>query len=169
MPRTRRPKRASKPTGSRPSGSRPSGSHPSPSAAADNDNDNDGPIFFWKPHESPHGIFSQWYTVPFTAPSPDGNGTTTYSCAEQFMMHRKAHLFGDAAIAAEVLETEDPRLQRALGRAVRGFDEDVWVSRRSGIVEEGSYWRFRAQPAPLLATRERELVEASPRDRKSVV
>lgn len=41
-----------------------------------------GPICFWKPHEVPYGIFSQWYASTFTAPNPNGT-TTTFNTAEQ--------------------------------------------------------------------------------------
>ncbi|KAI5845273.1 hypothetical protein DFP73DRAFT_477018 [Morchella snyderi] len=126
--------------------------------------DDNSPVFFWKPHEVPYGIFSQWYEAPFTAPEPMGSGTATYNTAEQFMMHQKALLFNDPAIAAEILATTDPRLQRSLGRSVKDFDEGVWVANRSRIVEEGSYYKFIGDPAALLGTGERELVEASPRD-----
>ncbi|KAH0613000.1 uncharacterized protein H6S33_009380 [Morchella sextelata] len=134
------------------------------SSSADAGADDNGPVFFWKPHEVPYGIFSQWYEAPFTAPDPTGTGTVTYNTAEQFMMHQKALLFNDPAIAAEILETTDPRLQRSLGRAVKGFDEGAWVANRSRIVEEGSYYKFIGDPTVLLGTGERELVEASPRD-----
>ncbi|RPB16240.1 DUF1768-domain-containing protein [Morchella conica CCBAS932] len=168
MPRTTRSKKPKHRTSSRP---KPKPTAPtadaaaaSSSAGADADADDTGPVFFWKPHEVPHGIFSQWYEAPFTAPDPSGSGTVTYNTAEQFMMHQKALLFNDPAIAAEILETTNPRLQRSLGRAVKGFDEGVWVANRSRIVEEVSYHKFIKDPAVLLGTGERELVEASPRD-----
>lgn len=81
------------------------------------------------------------------------------------MMYRKAILFDDAATASEILGTSDPRAQKALGRAVSGFDEATWCEARSRIVEEGNYWKFKNDPTVLLGSGERELVEASPRDR----
>lgn len=81
------------------------------------------------------------------------------------MMYHKAILFNDATIASEILHTSDPRAQRALGRAVADFDEATWCEARSRIVEEGNYWKFKSDPAVLLDSGERELVEASPRDR----
>ncbi|KAH8155740.1 uncharacterized protein LAJ45_00750 [Morchella importuna] len=164
MPRTTRSKKPKHRTSSRP---KPKPTAPTADAAAASSSasaDDTGPVFFWKPHEVPHGIFSQWYEAPFTAPDPSGSGTVTYNTAEQFMMHQKALLFNDPAIAAEILETTNPRLQRSLGRAVKGFDEGVWVANRSRIVEEVSYHKFIKDPAVLLGTGERELVEASPRD-----
>lgn len=81
------------------------------------------------------------------------------------MMYQKAILFNDMDIADEILDTSDARTQKALGRAVKDFDEETWHARRSGIVEEGNYWKFKSDPSVLLASGERELVEASPRDR----
>lgn len=81
------------------------------------------------------------------------------------MMHQKALLFNDPTNAAKIMETTNPQAQRSLGRAVVGFEEDVWVANRSRIVEEGSYYKFIGDPAVLLGTGERELVEASPRDK----
>lgn len=57
---------------------------------------------------------------------------------------------------------------KALGRKVHPFDDAVWVAARERIVLEGTLHKFRQHPAlarALLATGERELVEASPMDR----
>lgn len=118
----------------------------------------DGFTFFWRP-DSP---FSQWHPATFVV---DG---LTFTCAEQFMMHGKATLFGDAEVAAQILAATDPRQHKALGRKVRPFDEHVWRARREDIVYRGSLARFAQNPAlrdALLATAGTELVEASPTDR----
>lgn len=114
--------------------------------------------FFFRP-ESP---FSQWHPAVFVV---DGN---TYGCAEQFMMHGKAVLFGDGEIAAQILAVASPREHKALGRKVRGFDEKVWRAHREAIVQAASRAKFTQNPEllrALLATRGTELVEASPFDR----
>jgi ribA/ribD-fused uncharacterized protein len=118
----------------------------------------DGFTFFWRP-DSP---FSQWHPATFTV---DG---VTFTCAEQFMMHGKATLFGDAEVAAQILAAADPRQHKALGRKVRPFDEHVWRAHREDIVYRGSLAKFAQNPAlraALLATAGTELVEASPTDR----
>ena len=118
----------------------------------------DGFTLFWRP-DSP---FSQWYPCAFTV---DGVG---FGCAEQFMMHGKAVLFGDGAIAAEILASPDPRQHKALGRKVRGFDEHRWRKAREAIVATGNRAKFTqddALRAALLATAGTTLVEASPLDR----
>jgi len=88
-------------------------------------------------------------------------------------MYQKAILFNDTDIAVEILESTSPRAQKALGRAVSGFDNAIWLENRERIVREGSYWKFKNGKGPdgeslkevLLATGNKELVEASPRDR----
>jgi ribA/ribD-fused uncharacterized protein len=117
-----------------------------------------GFTFFWRP-DAP---FSQWHACAFVV---DGR---RFGCAEQFMMHGKATLFGDAEIAAQILAAPDPRTHKALGRKVRGFDDRVWKRSREDIVYAGNHAKFTQSPAllaTLLATAGTELVEASPMDR----
>jgi ribA/ribD-fused uncharacterized protein len=106
--------------------------------------------------------FSQWYPCTFVV---DGQ---TFRCAEQFMMHGKAMLFGDTEIAAQIVATTHPREHKALGRKVRGFNDGQWRGARAQIVKTGNRAKF-TQNAELLtalyATRGTTLVEASPRDR----
>ena len=105
--------------------------------------------------------FSQWYRCTF------GAGGRAFNCAEQYMMHGKALLFGDAEIAAEILAADHPREHKALGRKVRGFDDAVWRREREGIVLAGNRAKFTQDLAlreQLLATRGTTLVEVSPYD-----
>jgi ribA/ribD-fused uncharacterized protein len=124
-------------------------------------------LLFWG-HQPPRtggvrtGCLSQWWPARFTL---DG---TTYPTAEHFMMVNKARLFGDDGIATRILAAGDPRAAKAMGRQVRGFDEDLWASHRYGIVVRGSTAKFAQNPELrdyLLGTGERVLVEASPFDR----
>jgi ribA/ribD-fused uncharacterized protein len=106
--------------------------------------------------------FSQWFRCTFTA------GGNTFGCAEQYMMHGKAVLFGDPEMAAEILAADHPRKHKALGRKVRNFDGAVWNRERERIVLEGNRAKFTQNAALeelLLATRGTTLVEASPYDR----
>src|SRR5580704_5699560 len=106
--------------------------------------------------------FSQWHPCTFVV---DGR---TFSCAEQFMMHGKALLFGDAKVAAQIWATDAPKQHKALGRKVAGFDDTRWRAAREAIVAAGSRAKFtqnRALLELLLATRGTTLVEASPYDR----
>src|SRR4051812_2055968 len=88
------------------------------------------------------------------------------------MMYQKAILFNDHTIAAKILKTTSPKEQKALGRAVSNFDNDVWIANRERIVRDGSYYKFQNSllegedlKAQLMKTGNKYLVEASPMDR----
>jgi ribA/ribD-fused uncharacterized protein len=123
------------------------------------------PIYFWRPTTRGNGYLSQWYWSKFTV-SGD-----TYVTAEMYMMVQKARLFSDEETARKMLDTEDPKTHKELGRQVRGFDGEVWDSRKFDIVTQGNWHKFTiSEDAQTLrgmleATGERELVEASPQDR----
>ncbi|MGP3986632.1 NADAR family protein [Streptomyces sp. 3N207] len=124
-------------------------------------------LFFWG-HRPPRGggvgpgCLSQWWPARFTV---DG---VEYASAEHFMMAGKARLFGDAETEQRVLAAPHPGAAKALGRQVRGFDEETWARERYGIVVRANSAKF-GQDARLrkylLGTAGRVLVEASPLDR----
>lgn len=92
----------------------------------------------------------------------------TFPSAEHWMMVQKALLFKDPEIARQMLETEDMAQVKALGRKVKNFDEAEWVQARERIVVEGNLHKFGQNPGlrdKLLATGDKKIVEASPRDR----
>jgi ribA/ribD-fused uncharacterized protein len=88
------------------------------------------PIFFHKAEENPYGFFCQWYLAPFTFEGQE------FNCAEQSFMWKKAKHFGDEASAREVLREKSPKKQKALGRAVRGFDETEWDKGESCLISK---------------------------------
>ena len=107
------------------------------------------------------GCLSQWWPVDFTV---DG---MTYPSAEHFMMAAKALLFGDTETADRVRQAPHPGAAKALGREVRGFDEQRWAERRFDLVVAGNLAKFGQHPDLLdflLGTGSRVLVEASPQD-----
>ncbi|KAH9846561.1 DUF1768-domain-containing protein [Lenzites betulinus] len=138
------------------------------------------PVYFWKP-EQEYGWASQWYHAPFAVrlTLPDGEEREAlFPTAEHWMMGQKALLFGDQAVFERIVPPGVPanpaphiapaKEAKALGRKVHPFDDAVWVAARERIVLEGTLHKFRQHPAlarALLATGERELVEASPMDR----
>ncbi|RXW19726.1 hypothetical protein EST38_g6133 [Candolleomyces aberdarensis] len=131
-------------------------------------------VFFWKTNER-YGWASQWYPSPFTATiSLDGEDqSVTFPSAEHWMMVHKALLFSDDEMAKEISEVTgtssgDMASVKALGRKVSNFNDDTWTSNRDRIVLEGNLHKFRQNPElkeHLLATGEKLIVEASPRDR----
>jgi ribA/ribD-fused uncharacterized protein len=113
-------------------------------------------VFFW------NGIYSQWYSSRMTI---DG---IEYNCCEQYMMHQKALTFGDTIIAEMILESSDPKEQKALGRKVSGFNKDKWDDVCIGIVFKGNLAKFSQNELlkkTLLSTDDKILVEASPYDK----
>ena len=117
------------------------------------------PYSFFFSEASP---FSQWYRCTFEV------GGHTFNCAEQFMMHGKALLFDDEAVAAEILTATHPRDHKALGRKVQNFDDAAWKRERERIVMAGNRAKFTQNPELrelLVATKGTTLVEASPYDK----
>ena len=124
-------------------------------------------LFFWghQPQADGsigEGCLSQWWPCRFTVEGVE------YTCAEQYMMAEKARLFGDRENLEAILRAAHPKEMKALGRAVRNFDQETWESRCYQIVLRGNLEKFRQNPELLeflLGTGRRILVEASPRDR----
>lgn len=91
-----------------------------------------------------------------------------FNCTEQFMMFCKAKLFKDEETARKILLAKTPKAQKALGRAVRNFEQGTWDGKCEGYVRVGCMQKFIQNPAMrtvLLETTGTELVEASPTDR----
>lgn len=123
-------------------------------------------LCFWGHAPSKDGsitktCFSQWWEAAFTV-----NGDT-YLTAEHWMMAEKARLFKDETMLAEILKTEKPAAAKAFGRKVLNFDPSVWDSKKCEIVVQGNVHKFSQNPelkAFLMATKDKIIVEASPRD-----
>jgi len=112
--------------------------------------------FFWQ------GPLSQWHMRKFII---DG---IEYNCNEQWMMAEKARLFNDRATEILILEEKSPKKQKALGRDVKPFNEDVWNQHDMEIVEKGNYAKFTQNMdllKILLAGEGTTFVEASPYDK----
>lgn len=108
------------------------------------------------------GPFSQWEYSPFVI------GEVSYNCCEQYMMAQKALLFKDEEIYKQIMVTDSPNEQKALGRRIKGFDKDKWEAVCKQIVYEGNYAKFTQNDnllKALMATKGTELVEASPEDK----
>ena len=122
-------------------------------------------IFFWGHRQSSGKItkscLSQWYECKFTV---DGK---EYHTAEQYMMAKKAELFGDNEILREIMKADDPSEYKKLGRKIRNFDSNIWNENKFRIVVEGNTAKFSQNPKLrgfLLDTKDSILVEASPYD-----
>jgi len=113
--------------------------------------------FFWG------GIFSQWAKYNFV-----GSDGVTYNCAEQYMMANKAIVFQDLDSYTKIMASTDSREQKALGRKIKGFNDETWDKYKIDIVRMGTYLKFSQHPELkeyLLSTGNKIIVEASPYDR----
>jgi ribA/ribD-fused uncharacterized protein len=142
------------------------------------------------PNAKPHGIFCQWHTSPFTipvssltflttlAPSPSTASailatytpSINFTCTEQSSMFAKALFFSSPTLCTRILATQDPKEQKKLGRSIPGFSEWHWDTVKRQATRVGNWYKFTdgrngAMKNVLLGTGERELAEASRRDR----
>lgn len=112
--------------------------------------------FFWS------GPFSNWTTAPFVLDEQK------YGCVEQYMMQKKALMFGDIEIANEIMNTTNPREQKAWGRKVRNFDMAKWAAVARDIVFRGCLAKFTQNSEmydEIVKTKGTLIVEASPLDK----
>lgn len=82
-------------------------------------------------------------------------------------MHQKALLFGDTETAEEVMKTESPKDQKALGRLVKNFVESKWKRHCFSIVYRANLAKFTQNEdfkKFLMESGDRTFVEASPDD-----
>jgi hypothetical protein len=109
------------------------------------------------------GILSQWADCNFYSSTTNED----VNCAEQAMMLNKAKTFNDNETYEQILISDNPRVQKSLGRRVKKFDKKVWDSISYKLVVQNNYDKF-SQHAKyrelLLLTDPYELVEASPTD-----
>ena len=118
-------------------------------------------VFFWKLHHE-NEEFSNWYPRDFVIEG------IRYNCVEQYMMAKKAILFGDITIYQQIMQETDPGKCKDLGKLVRNFDAAVWDSCKREIVFNANYAKFTQNPdlmAKLKATGDAILAEASPYDK----
>ena len=120
-------------------------------------------VYFWG------GIYSNWYPCKFMAklgyvmPVP-----IEFNCAEQFMMAAKAIEFLDWDSYEAIMRSRNPKIQKALGRKVKDFDETHWKSVARDRVYPGIWAKFTQYPEivlNLLNTQGSLIAEASPYDK----
>eukprot|EP00948_MAST-09A_sp_MAST-9A-sp1_P002451 g2451.t1 len=131
------------------------------------------PLFYWGDEDvnsnfEPVACYlSNWSTTPDTGFI--GCNGLKFENSEQFMMFSKAMLFNDTYYAGAVLfEGKDPARAQALGRLVRGFDNQKWQKYARRLVAQGQYFKFSQNDKLrdlLLASGNRPLYEAAPTDK----
>lgn len=118
-------------------------------------------LFFWG-KKNGNKCLSQWYMADFYV------GHIKYCCMEQYMMSKKALLFGDKEINEEIMKSSSQGEIKALGRKIRGFKEEIWSQFKRPIILTGNYYKFcqlENLRKFLMGTGDAMLVEASPYDR----
>ena len=135
----------------------------------------DGPLYFYGHSKGEWAFLSQWYPLQFKAPLfSDPHQELEFRTCEQYMMWRKAILFDDHAIADQIMLAKTPKKQKALGRKVKGFDQETWERERESIVEDGNWNKFTNSKdaakiaRKLLETEDREIIEVVDRTRGHV-
>lgn len=92
-------------------------------------------ICFHNPEEE-NGYLSNWYLSDFTIDD------IRFTSMEQFMMYEKACCFNDEKIAKQILATNDVAKIKALGRAVKEYNDSYWNGVRQIIVYKGLLAKF---------------------------
>lgn len=123
-------------------------------------------LFFWG-HTNKTGVInktclSQRWPCRFSVDD------VTYSSTEQYLMAGKARLFKDTEMLEKILETDDPSVCKALGLAVKTFNQAVWEANRWDIAYKGNLAKFLQNEQLrefLMSTGSSQIVEASPYDR----
>ena len=83
-------------------------------------------------------------------------------------MFAKALYFGDGQVCSRILATDGPKEQKKLGQAVKGFEEYEWGRVKFRVAVVGNWYKYYQEEKMgemLLETGERELAEASRKDR----
>lgn len=113
-------------------------------------------VFFWG------GVFSNWYPSPFVKDDFD------FATAEQYFMFKKALYFDDLDTADLILNETNPSICKKLGRQVKNFDTDKWMSVCEDAMYESVKLKFEQNQdlmEELLKYKTQTFVEASTYDR----
>lgn len=118
-------------------------------------------IFFWHEHLE-NGHFSQWYPATFQVEG------IRYFHNEQYMMAKKALLFGDTRTYNKIMKESEPAACKALGKSAANFNQQLWDACKEEIIYNANYAKFSQNPElkeALIATGDAIIAEASPYDK----
>lgn len=91
----------------------------------------------------------------------------TYNSSECYFMAKKAIIFNDNDALKKILELNDPKKQKGIGKKVKGFTNAVWDPIKYSIMIDALTLKFSQNPKlkkKLLETNDKILVEGSPYD-----
>ena len=109
-----------------------------------------------------YGFLSNWYPSEFEL------ADQKFTSVEQYLMYRKAELFGDAEMQKKIMATGDPAIIQKYGRLVKSFNSIVWDGFKQLILHEALDAKFRCNTELgdlLLATGDAILVEGTASDK----
>lgn len=115
-----------------------------------------GMLLFW------NGEFSNFYPTKFMVDD------IQFNCSEQYYMYKKAMFFNDIDTAQQILNANEPRNQKKLGRSVLNFDQKKWDRVKFKHMQIGCYNKFTKNSELLkilVNTGSLILAEASPYDK----
>lgn len=128
-------------------------------------------IFFYGHTRGSYRYMSNFYPCTFTMSHEciggDGNTVYTYPTSEHAIMHIKARLMGDAAVASRILVAETPHEAKRLGRSVKPWNQELWTATVKAIAVAVLTEKFRQNEdlARMLRETGNEFIaEAAPRD-----
>lgn len=115
-------------------------------------------IYFWG------GIFSNWAKANFTAQLVKGGAEYAFTSSEQYMMAAKAITFDDAEAFRQIMATNDCQKQKAIGRSIENYSDEVWFPIARNLVYIAVYAKFTSSNSlaqVLVSTLNKWIVEAS--------
>jgi len=121
--------------------------------------ENDDYVFFWG------GPFSNWAACEYEMTA--GDSTIKFNCSEQQFIAAKALFFGDFDAYNKIMASDDPRIQKAIGRTVKNYDDVEWSKVRYSAMFFAVYLKFKQNKnlqKILLDTGNKTIVEASATD-----
>ena len=90
-----------------------------------------------------------------------------FNCNEQYMMAKKAKLFGDEYAYQMIMKSNNPAVQKSWGRKVKNFDKDKWEAIARDVVYDANYAKFTQHEdlrKQLIDSGDKIIVEGSPTD-----
>lgn len=125
----------------------------------------DNSIFFFGEKDKKYGFCSNFYKCKFI----DENNVN-FTCSEQYFMYMKCLRYEptNTILKELILETNNPRQIKLLGRKVKNFKIDDWSQVSYSIMLAGLKLKFKQNPdlaSKLLETGSKNIYEASPYDK----
>lgn len=155
------------------------GSYTKPETTGQDSQTNGDNIIAFYGEKGPYAGFSNWYRSEFITQDPKMSKPSQFYSTEQYLMWRKAKLFGDKEMADKILNAvvsvdngkewrKEMMVVKKLGRQVANFNEEIWTQNREQIMRDGLLLKFSQNTELkelLISTGDKIIVEAAPRDR----